>query len=273
NGAAFTDGFAPTPTYVLATTPPGVLIVGAHDNGKMALWAGAPPVLVADGYGGYRTNRTSTTDYSPDPISCCTSAASPYAAGGGAAIILHARQVLGDAGGREVQAATRSAIRDGQARAAGDGSGVILARGPAGLVPSGPLADGVFTLDEFKELIRETAQARPTEGKDDGLLHWTAHPQDPLPLTYIEKWGPGANPFCQGCWTMPVDWTAIPDAVDAAYPLIGYGAVNEFSVAAADAVLDGASPMPVRPVEDAMFAADQQVRAVLHPELGMPTVP
>nr|MDQ3977260.1 S8/S53 family peptidase [Thermoproteota archaeon] len=52
NGTAYLAGGAPTPTYLLSTAPPGVILVGGHDNGKMTLWAGSPPHVVADAYAG-----------------------------------------------------------------------------------------------------------------------------------------------------------------------------------------------------------------------------
>ncbi|MGQ0535613.1 MAG: hypothetical protein ACT4PT_06040 [Methanobacteriota archaeon] len=53
NGAAYLAGFAPTPTYLLSTAPPGVILVGGHDNGRVTAWAGAPPHVAADAYGGW----------------------------------------------------------------------------------------------------------------------------------------------------------------------------------------------------------------------------
>ncbi|MGQ0535612.1 MAG: hypothetical protein ACT4PT_06035 [Methanobacteriota archaeon] len=77
----------------------------------------------------------------------------------------------------------------------------------------------------------------------------------------MAQYGPGANPFCHGCWTLPVRWTEVPSAVDQ-YPTIGYGAVNEFTVAKAARVLAGLEPAPARPLEDAQYAADQAAREV-----------
>src|SRR5207249_351862 len=96
NGTAFVTGFAPTPTYLLSTAPAGVILVGGHDNGKMTLWAGAPPHVVADAYSGFTAIKDDNGAMRPDPIACCTSAASPYAAGGATAIIEEARRILGD---------------------------------------------------------------------------------------------------------------------------------------------------------------------------------
>ena len=238
NGSAYILGFAPTPTYVLSTAPPGVILVGGHDNGRMTLWSGSPPHVVADAYAGYAALRASSGPMVPDSIACCTSAASPYAAGAAAAIVERARRILGD---------RRTGIHDG-----------VVARGPARRVKSGPLADGVFTLEELRAVFLRTAEDRPAEGRDDGLVHWTGEPRGPE----FTPFGPGANPFCQGCWTMPADWTVIP-ADAPAFPLVGYGAINERSLAAAFAVLAGTTPEPERPQEDQAFDLDQQLRAVI----------
>jgi hypothetical protein len=46
-------------------------------------------------------------------------------------------------------------------------------------------------------------------------------------------------------------------------PLIGYGAVNEVSLAAAVHVLEGHALLPVRTAEDDFFALDAAVRGVV----------
>ena len=235
NGTAFVTGFAPTPTYLLSTAPPGVILVGGHDNGKTTLWAGAPPHVVADAYAGPTAIFDSSTEVRPDPISCCTSAASPYAASGAAALIEEARRILGD---RSV------GIRDG-----------VIAEGPCGRVKKGPLADGTFTLDEFKDLFFHTAQPHPEEGKHDGLIHWAGEPRGPDHIEY----GPGGNPFCLGCTTTPVPWSAIPEEIDA-YQFIGYGGINEFSVALGKKVLRGKADPLVREAADAQYELDQSIR-------------
>ncbi|HWH08262.1 MAG TPA: S8/S53 family peptidase, partial [Candidatus Thermoplasmatota archaeon] len=143
NGAAYLGGFAPTPTYALSTGAPGVVLVGAHDNGRVAAWSGAPPHLVADGFGGPTALRDRIDDLVPHPVACCTSAAAPYAAGGGAALVLEARRILGDGG---------VGLRDG-----------ALAVGNA-TIAQGPLADGRLTLDELRLLLQRTADPRPKEG-------------------------------------------------------------------------------------------------------------
>ncbi|MGH2747019.1 MAG: S8 family serine peptidase [Actinomycetota bacterium] len=148
NGTAYIMGAAPTPTYVLSTAPPGVILVGGHDNGKMTLWSGSPPHVVADAYSGFTAIRDSTKKMRPAPIACCTSAAAPYAAGGAVAIIQEARAILGD---------RTSGIKDG-----------VIARGRKGVVKEGPLADGEFTLEEFTDLYFHTANPTRPRAKTTG---------------------------------------------------------------------------------------------------------
>lgn len=235
NGTAFITGFAPTPTYLLSTAPPGVVLVGGHDNGKATMWSGAPPHVVADAYAGQTAIGDSSGGMRPHPIACCTSAASPYAAGGAAAIVLEARKLLGSPAG-------------------GGGNGLV-ACGHARGVRKGPLDDGLFTVAELKNVLFHTAQARPVEGRDDGLIHWGGEPRVPD----YPQYGPGANPFCIGCTTMPIPWAAIPENASA-YQFIGYGGINEHSVALAKKVLRGKAAVPERPDEDAQYELDQQIR-------------
>lgn len=240
NGAAHVLGAAPTPTYALSTAAPGVILVGGHDNGRMTLWAGAPPHVVADAYGGMTARRDSDADMAPAPIACCTSAAAPYAAGAAAALVAAARAALGD---------TTPGVTGG-----------VLASGVPRGITEGPLADGDLTLEEFTDVFLHTAQARPVEGRDDGLIHWAGEPRAPD----FTQYGPGANPFCLLCTTTPVAWASVPESVDA-YQLIGYGAINEHSLEAARAVLAGREAMPERPSADAQYDADQQLRAAIFP--------
>jgi hypothetical protein len=235
NGTAYITGFAPTPSYVLSTAAPGVVLVGGHDNGKTTLWAGAPPHIVADAYSGFTAMRESTGFMRPNPMACCTSAASPYAAGGAAAIISKARHILGD-------------------RSLGTSAGLVSC-GRKDVVPSGPLADGDFTVAELKRVLLHSAEAHPAEGTDDGDVHWAGDPRPPDRVTY----GPGGNPFCLGCTTTPVPWKQIPQDASA-YQLIGYGGVNERSVRLATKILRGDVKMPDRPLEDEQYRLDQSIR-------------
>ncbi len=242
NGTGYIMGVAPHPTFLLSTAAPGVVLVGGHDNGKVTLWAGAPPHVVADAYAGMTAIHNSDEKMRPDPIACCTSAASPYAAGGAAAIVLEARRILGD---------TTPGMEDG-----------IVASGPKGVVGKGPLADGQFTLDELKEVFLNTAEAHPDEYEHDGEVHWAGDPRPPDRLEY----GVGGNPFCAFCTTMPVSWKQIPTSdADATYPLIGYGGINESSAALATKVLRGKAELPERPGADAQYAFDQALRDAIYP--------
>lgn len=247
NGANFFLGWTTWPSQLGTTLVKGALWVGAHDNGKVAHWSGAPAHVVADGYGGLAAGNRSLTDFGPSAFTCCTSASSPYAAGQGAAIILEARKILGD---------PLVGHRNG-----------VLAKGtpPLGLT-TGPLRDGDLTLGEFRALVKHTAEARPGVGRDDGWIHWAGDPRAPDVL----PWGPGGNAFCQGCWTLPIDWADVPSDFPA-YASIGYGAANERSLALAIEVLRGGREQPDRSGVDEFFETEGEVREVVHhPESLLP---
>lgn len=241
NGAGYVAGFAPTPTYGMATAPAGVILVGGHDNGHATPWAGAPAHVVADAYAGIRATRDTLDELGPGPVSCCTSAAAPYAAGGAAAIVLEARRILGDRG---------VGLR-----------GDALAIGHATIPARGPLSDGKLTLTEAKTILLHAATARPDEGPHDGWAHWTADPASES-AGEIATYGPGANPFCQGCVTAPLPYALVPDDVPL-YALLGYGAVDDASDRLARAALAGRSEIPARDLEDALYARDQAIRDAL----------
>lgn len=237
NGLGGFFGFAPHNTYAASTGAPGVLLVGAHDNGKVALWSGSPSHVVTDGYAGWMGFKDSIEGYAPDSVACCTSAASPYAAGGAVRVISAARQILGS---------SQVGIRNR-----------IVATHGTGTVPlSGPLSDGVFTLDELKAVLLHTAEAIPQEGRDDGLVQWLGDPRAPDQLDR----GPGANPYCNGCQTLPIGWVAVGNAP--AYPLVGYGAINERSTDLAIQVLRGLTAEPSRTDVDAFFDLDETIRSL-----------
>lgn len=249
NGVGF-SGVAPEPTYIHALAVSGVVVVGGHDNGNVTAWSGAPAQVVADAYSPYTALWNSKSPMTPDPVACCTSTATPYVAGAAARIIAEARAILGD---------HRTGVHDG-----------VVARGRKGHVSSGPLADGVLTLEEVRTILYRTAEARPRAGRDDGAIHPSGDPAgaamgnpvlDTLQRLLLED-GPGQNPYCQGCWTLPVPWSQVPRDVPA-YPFIGYGAVNERTVALASAVLHGRRPLPERSTEDSFFAQDRQIRETL----------
>ncbi len=246
NGAGGFFGGTPSLTWKAPTGAPGAILVGAHDNGYVTPWSGAPAHVVADGYAGHRASHVVNSDFGAHPMACCTSAASPYAAGAAAALVQEARYLLGD---------DTAGVHDG-----------ILAKGDASGIGTGPLADGELNVTELRSLVLSTAEARPEEGKDDGLLHWKARPADG-PGEHAERWGPGANPFCQGCTTDPVAWQNVTETAPA-YASIGYGAVNERSLQSAILVLGGQMIEPDRSDADAFFAKDSAFREALHQDLN-----
>jgi hypothetical protein len=235
NGIAFQGGVGDE-TLLQATGAQGVVLVGAHDNGYLTLYQGMPPHVVADGFGGWHATRNSTADYVADGVACCTSAASPYAAGGAAAMLLAAR-TLEDARG--------SGWHDGVGAA---GSWKAAA---------GPLQDGKLTLDELRMLLLRTAEARPSEGPDDGVRHTLADLQPPSDLK-----NPGENPYCVLCVTFPVRWQDLPPDVPLVQ-VVGYGSVSPASLGVARAALRGEVPVPDRGAEDAWFGLDQQARGAV----------
>lgn len=238
NGTAF-SGAAPTPTHTHSTRGLGAIQVGAHDNGNVSAWSDAPAHLVADGFGGLTAPHDSLDPVAPRPISCCTSAAAPYAAGAAARILRDARLALGD-------------VTPGMTA----GTPAIAAQGTP-VLGSPILGDGIFTLDEWKRVLLTTADARPDHGPHDGFRNFLGGPDAPR----FPEHGPGENPFCLLCTTMPVAWRDVPAEVPA-YLSIGYGSVDARTVDAARAVLLGSAPLPARPDEDAFFAVDDRIGTV-----------
>ncbi|MDQ4065734.1 MAG: S8 family peptidase [Actinomycetota bacterium] len=248
NGTAYLAGFLPTPTYILSTAPPGVILVGGHDNGRATLWSGAPPHVVTDAYMPMAAATRSVEPMHPEVMACCTSAAAPYAAGGAAALILEARAILGDNG---------TGARGG-----------ALACGPANKVTKGPLADGDLTLAEFNEVFFRTAEAHPAEGRDDGAIHWAGGLRPPDQVEY----GPGGNPYCFGCTTTPVSWSSLPSqASGAAHTFVGYGGINERSDELAIDVQRGDADLPERPAADSQYELDQELRRLFFAANGSET--
>ncbi|MBV9368312.1 MAG: hypothetical protein JO074_00655, partial [Frankiales bacterium] len=102
----------------------------------------------------------------------------------------------------------------------------IVAQGRAGLVKSGPLADGKLTLAEWRRVLMTTATARPGAQPTDG-------------------------PACTT--TAGPEWSAVPAAFPE-YVAIGYGAVDAPARALATKVLAGTATMPDRSAADRFFS-------------------
>lgn len=239
NGAGYLAGWAPTPTYTLSTAPPGVILVGAHDNGYFASWSGSPPHVIADGFRGLSAHNDSLNAVGPIPFTCCTSSSAPYAAGGAAKLVEAARTILGDTG---------NGIHDG-----------IVAQGEAGVVQTGPLADGELNMTELRDVYFHTAQMPPQAGPHDGDRHWASQPEDGPNAT-----NPAGNPYCGGCWTTPLTYDDLPPEVPP-YVYTGYGSISPDSTQTALAVLAGEQMEPGRSEADQFYALDQTIRSAYYP--------
>ena len=222
NGALTRLGVAGHPTQLQPHMTPSVLSVGGHDSGQVALWPGWGPHVVSDACESWAAEHDENAKSTPS-TGGGTSGATPYVAGIAGRIVLEARRVLGEGD---------TGIQDG-----------VLARGPAGLVPTGPLADGDLTVDELRALLLRTADPRPDRTDDDGDLCD----------------GPTDAPW----WTTPLPWSSVPET-DAAILLVGYGAVTKDTLVEALAVLRGEAGLPERPAEDAWFERDQTTRRAFH---------
>jgi len=221
NGAAFRLGVVGHPTLLAPHLGPSALIVGGDDSGYVTSWPGFTPTLASDACSSWATDGPTTTESTPT-TGGGTSAATPYVAGGAARIALEARRILGD---------HRTGVHAG-----------VVASGQPGLVPRGPLADGRFTVSEWRDVLLHTATARPVAEHDDGPpCDATAAPYQATPLL----------------------WKDVPASVPG-YLLIGYGTVDTPAKELAFRVLRGAAPLPARPDEDRYRALDQQLRTTLY---------
>lgn len=226
NGIATRGGVLGHPTQVDPRLTPSVLSVGGHDSGRVITWPDAPPHLASDACDSWAAEHDSTTAEA-DTVGGGTSAATPYVAGGALSVLIEARRLL----------------RDGRTGVRGTGPDAVVAQGRAPGVRTGPLADGRFTVAEWRRVLLTTATARPKASPDDG------------PPCVVN----GAGLYS----ATPVEWSAVPSSFPG-HMLIGYGAVDPPALAAARAVLAGRSPLPARAQEDEFFARDADVRARMH---------
>jgi hypothetical protein len=219
NGIAFRFGVLGHPTALAAHFGVSGYIVGGHDSGYMNTWPGFSPHVVADSCKAWAALRNHTTQ-SGDSVAGGTSGATPFVAGGAGKLILEARRILGD---------LNTGFENG-----------VVASGPAGLVPSGPLADGSFTSAELRSVLLKTATARPGAQFEDG---------------------PRCTDALYGSHN--VKWTDVP----AGYPeyiQIGYGAVDRVAQDLSGKVIRGEAALPDRSSTDQYFVVDNAVRSTLH---------
>lgn len=223
NGVLFRFGVLGHPTLLAPHLGPSAVIVGGHDSGYVNTWPGFPPHVVSDSCASWAA-RHQHTEKSGDSIGGGTSGATPFAAGGAGRIVLEARRVLRD---------YQTGISNG-----------VVAQGKSGLVSKGPLADGKFTIKEWRDVLFRTASPRPKATREDG------------PPCQAEGFGTPYAPT-------PIQWTDVPDEYPE-YVHIGYGAVDDRSEALALKVLAGRAKVPDRSDTDTFFEHDRQARALLH---------
>jgi hypothetical protein len=223
NGIMAFAGVVGNPAYTQVELSPSVIAVGGHDSGYVQTWPTFPSHVVSDACDSWAAFEDSL-DESAEDAGGGTSAASPFVAGGAVQILLEARALLGE---------DRTGVRDG-----------VAAQGtPPADLTDGPLADGVFTSDEWREVLFKTATRRPEAQFEDG-------PRCELPGWHVYS-------------ATPVQWTEVPDEFPE-YVQIGYGAVDRPAVDLAGQVLRGEAPLPDRSETDAFFELGHEVRSTMH---------
>lgn len=218
NGAAFRYGVLGHPTLLSPHLSPSAIIVGGHDSGYVSTWPGFPPHLVSDACYSWAAYADKIEE-SDETVGSGTSAATPFVAGGAVKILSEARRILSD---------ENTGVEKG-----------IVASGRKGAVKNGPLADGKFTVEEWKRVVYATATPRPEIQHEDGP------PCDVL----------GMNVYSAS----PLKWSDVPDGYPE-YLHIGYGAVDAPALDLAFKVLGGREELPDRSATDAYFEQDRTVR-------------
>ena len=147
NGAGTRLGLLGHPTVLDPRMTPSIVMAGGHDSGYINLWPDFPPHVVADSCNSWAAYEDEIEKSNHD-VGGGTSAASPYAAGSAAQILLEARRLLGD-------------------HETGVERGVAAQGAPT---TDGPLADGSLSLDEWKNVLFKTANPRPKGERTDGSV-------------------------------------------------------------------------------------------------------
>lgn len=229
NGAAFRGGALGHPTLLSPHLTPSAIMVGGVDSGYVNFWPGFPAHVVSDSCNCWAAHNDSI-DESGEKVGSGTSSATPFAAGGAVYELLKAREILGDTG---------TGVEGG-----------VVASGPKGLVTKGPLADGEFTLEEWKRLVFVSATERPEAQYEDGP------PCDAVDGTGIYS-------------ATPIAWTQVP-AQYPEYIHIGYGAVDRPAMDLATEILLGKTEAPDRTDTDQFFAVDRQGRETTYEVFSKP---
>ncbi|HEX2240362.1 MAG TPA: S8 family serine peptidase, partial [Actinomycetota bacterium] len=229
NGALFRFGVVGHPTLLSPHLGPSAVIVGGHDSGYVTTWPGFPPHVVSDACASWAAYHTKNKK-SAENVGGGTSAATPFVAGGAARILLEARRLLGE---------TDTGVTGG-----------VVAAGPKGLVDDGPLSDGTFTVEEWKETVFKTASPRPEATHEDG-------PTCPIDAD-TARYAP-----------TPIRWSDVPSQYPE-YLHIGYGAVDGDAMKLAFGVLLGKVAMPDRAATDQYFALDKQARQTTYAVFSAP---
>jgi hypothetical protein len=225
---------------------PDAVSVGANDNDQISHWHNQGPYVSADGCNNPRADPADLGKILMDGGG--TSSATPFSAGGGAKMLLEARRILGDTavGPRAAPGPSAPAAPGAWSSGRPEDAQVVLAQGPAGLAAEGPLADGVFTLAEFKDVLYHTALVTPTDDASDGVR------------CDAQNNAEGSGTWAGGTY---VPASSVP--ADERFPFDGYGEVNHQSIAAAVEVLLGHAGVPARPADDASYAQARDAKMAL----------
>jgi hypothetical protein len=220
------------PTWLRgASGVPDVISVGANDNGRLSQWHNQQPYIVGDG-----CQNPSAVDNTAGNITNSgggTSSATPYSAGTGAKLLLEARRILGDTHVGTRRSTEAIASFSGWDSLSPVDDHIILAQGEPGIVKEGPLADGFFTLQEYKDVLYHTAKWDGSNDPSDG----------------------NACPVVGGGTIEP---TQLPK--DVVVQFNGYGEVNLVTLPQAIAVLKGENKNPARATEDMWYEQFHQNR-------------
>jgi hypothetical protein len=204
NGFGNAGGHIPTESIDYYSIP-GIVAAGANDGSDSAAFSNLDPHVVMDGCG---TASAQPFSYESEGFSG-TSSSSPRITGYVLELLRQLRAELGADAGT---------------------AGGVLVRLDTGQAPvSGPLADGMLTVEELHEVIRKTADPTLAASRLDG-------------------------DSCIFNAPRPVD------AQGHDYHRIGYGKLSEHTLGHALAVLMGREPMPQRPVEDAYYLLSTTLR-------------